>query len=299
LIEDKYSHFSETVAGLRNLLDSPRYEAVSRCMLVISTQPGEGKTITSTSLAISYAQTGRKVLHVDFDLRRPRLAKVFDLNLTEENSFSHFLSRDKASDFQSLVNKTEVECLDVIASLPPDNVNPASIMGSHILVEFFQWARANYSRIIVDSPPFGIVGDVVTLSGLVDSVIILCCPEKSHFKPIQHCSRTLREAGATILGVLVNDVEVGSYGNAFNETGSRYGYGYGGYGGYGGYRAYGDHRSYQPYAPTETKEKIDSEEDDDESVNSEVGSESSDDKSVVEEKKAAEVESSSDYADED
>jgi Mrp family chromosome partitioning ATPase len=197
------------------------------------------------------------------------------------------------------VNKTEVDNLDIIASLPPDNVNPASIMGSHILIEFFQWARANYSRIIVDSPPFGIVGDVVTLSGLVDSVIILCCPEKSHFKPIQHCSRTLREAGATILGVLVNDVEVGSYGNAFNETGSRYGYGYGGYGGYGGYRAYGDHRSYQPYAPTETKEKFDSEEDDDESVNSEVGSESSDDKASIAEKKAAEIESSSDYADED
>jgi capsular exopolysaccharide synthesis family protein len=299
IIKNKYSQFAEGIAGLRNLLDSPRYQPITQALLCISTQPGEGKTVSSCSIAISNAMAGRKTLLVDFDLRRPRLAKVFDLNLTEENSFSHFLSRDKASDFQSLVNKTEVECLDVIASLPPDNVNPASIMGSHILVEFFQWARANYSRIIVDSPPFGIVGDVVTLSGLVDSVIILCCPEKSHFKPIQHCSRTLREAGATILGVLVNDVEVGSYGNAFNETGSRYGYGYGGYGGYGGYRAYGDHRSYQPYAPTETKEKIDSEEDDDESVNSEVGSESSDDKSVVEEKKAAEVESSSDYADED
>ena len=69
-IEDKYSQFSEAVAGLRNLLDSPRYEAFTHCILVISTQPGEGKTITSTSIAISHAQTGKKVLHVDFDLRR-------------------------------------------------------------------------------------------------------------------------------------------------------------------------------------------------------------------------------------
>ena len=59
LIEDRYSQFSESVAGLRNLLDSPRYEALSHCMLVISTQPGEGKTITSTSIAIAYAQAGR------------------------------------------------------------------------------------------------------------------------------------------------------------------------------------------------------------------------------------------------
>ncbi len=56
VVEDRYSQFSEAVASLRNLLDSPRYESMSHCMLIISTQPGEGKTITSTSLAITYAQ---------------------------------------------------------------------------------------------------------------------------------------------------------------------------------------------------------------------------------------------------
>ena len=76
LIEDKYSQFSEAVAGLRNLLDSPRYEAFTHCLLVISTQPGEGKTITSCSLAISSAQAGKNTLLVDFDLRRPRLARA-------------------------------------------------------------------------------------------------------------------------------------------------------------------------------------------------------------------------------
>ena len=166
-------------------------------------------------------------------------------------------------------------------------------MGSHILIEFFQWARANYSRIIVDSPPFGIVGDVVTLAGLVDSVIILCCPEKSHFKPIQHCSRTLREAGATILGVLVNDVEVGSYGNAFNESGSRYGYGYGGYGGYGSYRAYGDRQNYAPYAPTETKEDLNGDDDGEDDFNGE-----SEGEVAQTGKTPAEAESNADYADE-
>ena len=233
-VEDKYSQFSEAVAGLRNLLDSPRYESMSHCMLVISTQPGEGKTITSTSMAISYAQAGRKVLHVDFDLRRPRLARIWDIELTKEKSFSHALQAagGKIPDFASLVSKSSVEGLDVICSLPPEGISPSQIFGSTVIADFFAWARANYDRVIVDSPPYGLVGDVVSLSVLVDSVIIMCCPDRTHFKPIQHCSRSLTEAGANILGVVVNDVEISNTSAFSPASHHRYGYGYG-YGGYG------------------------------------------------------------------
>ena len=241
LIEDKYSQFSEAVAGLRNLLDSPRYEAFTHCLLVISTQPGEGKTITSTSVAISHAQTGKKVLHVDFDLRRPRLAKVWGIELTQDRSFSHVLQASNGGekpDFSKLVNKSEVPGLDVVCSLSPEGVSPATIFGSAPVKDFFEWARANYDRIVVDAPPYGIVGDVVSLAVQVDSVLIMCCPDRTHFRPIQYCSRSLTEAGANILGVVVNDVEVSNV-SVFDPTSHRhYGYGYGGYGyGYGyGYR---------------------------------------------------------------
>jgi hypothetical protein len=66
----------------------------------------------------------------------------------------------------------------------------------------------------------------------------MCCPDRTHFRPIQYCSRSLTEAGANILGVVVNDVEVSNV-SVFDPTSHRhYGYGYGGYGyGYGyGYR---------------------------------------------------------------
>ena len=252
--ENKYSQFAEAVAGLRNLLDSPRYQPISQVLLLMSTQPGEGKTITSCSLAISSAQAGKRTLLVDFDLRRPRLARVWGLKIDQDRSFSHYLSRkDGQRDFPSLVMPSGVEHLDVIGSLPPDNVNPASIMGSQIVPDFFKWARANYDRVIIDSPPFGIVGDVMTLASLVDSVMIMCCPDRTHFKPIQHAARSLGESGATVIGIVVNDVEMGSVGGAFSQSGHSYGYGYGGYGGYGGYRAYGG--SYRPYAPLESRKK--------------------------------------------
>ena len=236
LLEDKYSQFSESVAGLRNLLDSPRYEALSHCILIISTQPGEGKTITSTSLAIAYAQSGRRTLHVDFDLRRPRLATIWDLPIDKTRSFSHVLQNagGKVPDFRALLNKTAIPGLDVIASCAPEGVSPATIFGSSAVPEFFEWARANYDHIIVDSPPYGIVGDVVSLSVMVDSVIIMCCPDRTHFKPIQHCSRSLTEAGANILGAVVNDIEISSasaftphsHGHGYHKYGYGYGYGY-------------------------------------------------------------------------
>ena len=251
IAENKYSQFAEAMAGLRNLLDSPRYQPVSKVLLLMSTQPGEGKTITSCSLAISSAQAGKRTLLVDFDLRRPRLARVWGLKIDLDHSFSHDLSRkDGAHNFASLVMASGIEHLDVVASLPPDNVNPASIMGSQVVPDFFKWARANYDRVIIDSPPFGIVGDVMTLASLVDSVMIMCCPDRTHFKPIQHAARSLGESGATVIGIVVNDVEMGSAGGAFSPSGHSYGYGYGGY---GGYRAYGG--SYRPYAPRETLQK--------------------------------------------
>lgn len=227
--ENKYSQFAEAVAGLRNLLDSPRYAEMNKVLLVMSTQPAEGKSITSCSLAISNAQAHRKTLLVDFDLRRPRLAKVFGLtDLDVEHSFSHTLQRGGKCNFSELVNRSCIEDLDVIASLKPEGVDPASIMGSSIVSEFFAWARENYDRVIIDSPPFGIVGDVVTLASMVDGVMVVCCPDRTHFRPIQSAVRNLAEAGATVLGVIVNDVETNQMDGAFSMHG-HYSYGYRGY----------------------------------------------------------------------
>ena len=89
----------------------------------------------------------------------------------------------------------------------------------------------------------------MTLASMVDAVIIMCCPDRTHFRPIQHAARTLGESGATVIGVVVNDVDVGASGNAFVQPG-HYGYGY--RYGYGGYRAHNG--GYHPYAPaTEPK----------------------------------------------
>lgn len=207
MIEDPHSEFAERVRGLRHLLDSPRFEAAGHRLLVVSTCPGEGKTVTASSLAVAFAQSGRRTLLVDFDMRRPRQAGVWKLNLTPGTSFSHALtaSVDHSPDFASLVHPSGVDGLDVIASLPPEGIDPATLAGSSIVKAFFAWARLEYDGIVVDAPPFGVVADVVPLASMVDSVIVMCRPDRTNAGNLATCVRYLSDTGAEVLGVVVND----------------------------------------------------------------------------------------------
>lgn len=223
--DDKFSQFSEAVAGLRNLLDSPRYQEMSKVLLCMSTQPGEGKTITSCSLAESYAQSGQRTLLIDFDMRRPRLARIFEKKAGDFHSLPHTLAKSDASLFEKLPVPSDMECLDLVLSKASSEISPASLMGSGVIVDFLGWARERYDHIIIDSPPFGIVGDVMVLASLADAVMIMCCPDRTRFQPIKHAARHLTEAGARVIGVIVNDVDFGRR-NHFSQYDYHYRYAY-------------------------------------------------------------------------
>ena len=225
VIDDKFSQFAEAIAGLRNLLDSPRYQEMAKVLLCMSTQPGEGKTITSCGLASSCAQSGQKTLLIDFDMRRPRLARIFDKKPADFNSLPHVLAKADASLFDTLPTPSGLENLDVVFSKASSELSPANLMGSGVIVEFFTWAREHYDRVIIDSPPFGIVGDVMVLASLADSVMIMCCPDRTRFQPIKHAARHLTEAGARVIGVIVNDVDFGRR-NQFSQYDYHYRYAY-------------------------------------------------------------------------
>ncbi len=223
--DDKFSQFSEAVAGLRNLMDSPRYQEMSKVLLCMSTQPGEGKTVTSCSLAESYAQSGQKTLLIDFDMRRPRLARIFEKKPTDFHSLPHTLDKADPKLFETLPVPSDMECLDLVLSKASSEISPANLMGSGAIVDFLNWARERYDHIIIDSPPFGIVGDVMALASLADSVMIMCCPDRTRFQPIKHAARHLTEAGARVIGVIVNDVDFGRR-NQFSQYDYHYRYAY-------------------------------------------------------------------------
>ena len=222
-VNEGFSHYAEAVGGLRNLLDSPRYRDYTKVMLIISTQPGEGKTITCANLALSCANSGQKTLLIDFDMRRPRQLRVFAKNKDEFNSLPYVLSANDPAYFEYLPTPSGFDNLDLILSCEAVDTNPATLMASGIVGKLIEWAREHYDRIIIDSPPFGIIGDAVTLATSADSVMVMCCPDRTNYGAINHAVRYLTEAGALVLGILVNDVDFNRR-SFFSSTDARYRY---------------------------------------------------------------------------
>jgi Mrp family chromosome partitioning ATPase len=181
--------------------------------------------------------SGRKTLLIDFDMRRPRIARIFEKKPSEFKSLPHTLAKGDKSLFDALPVASGVENLDLICSKASSEISPAALMGSGTIIELFQWAREHYDRVIVDSPPFGIVGDVMTLAALVDSVMIMCCAERTRFNLLKYAHRHLTESGARVIGVVVNDVDFGRH-QHFGKYDYQYKYGYK-YGSKYGYSSYG------------------------------------------------------------
>jgi succinoglycan biosynthesis transport protein ExoP len=202
----KFSQMTEAFAGLRALLESPRYQEINRCVLVISTQPEEGKTITVCNLALSYAQSGLKTLLVDFDMRRPRIARIFGVLEKAQASLLHVLDKGDTALFPLLPVETEYDRLHVVVSKAAEEISPADIMGRRTVKDFIDWAKQNYDRIIIDSPPFGLVSDSVVLGQQAGAVVIVCRLGRSRYHPIVHAVREFRHADCKVIGAIINDV---------------------------------------------------------------------------------------------
>jgi len=235
-VEDRFSHFAEAFAGVRNLLDSPRYSGVSKVLLIVSTQPGEGKTITASNFALSCALAGQRTLLIDLDLRRPRQARIYSKNRKDFESLFHSLSANDPALYPRIPVSSGYANLDLACTRPSSELSPSNLLGSGVVAGFIDWARQNYDRVIIDSPPFGLVSDAVVLSTLADGVLVMCCPDRTRFQPLKHAMRHLSEAGAHIIGVLVNDVDfgrAGMFGRYEYNYHYAYRYKYGGKYGYG------------------------------------------------------------------
>ena len=245
--DKKFSSFAEAFAGLRGLLESPKYLDISKVVLMVSTQPEEGKTITASNLAVSYALAGRKTLLVDFDLRRPRIGRMFgkDDMIGDEQSLLDVLDAGDASKFANIAIPSGYENLDLVVTHPTSHISPANAIGSQMLPKFFEWARANYDHVVIDSPPFGLVSDSLALGMLCDSVLVVCRPERSRYGAVNHALRSLAEAGSRIIGIVINDVDFGrsSTFNSYSHSYSSYSYG-GKYGYSSRYGRYGYSSNY-------------------------------------------------------
>lgn len=166
--EDTKFIISEAYKSLRtNLRFTLRWDGCKK-IIISSPIPEDGKSTTSTNIAITIAQTGAKVLLIDCDMRKGRLHSFFDLKSAV--GVSDTLSGMK--DVKDVIQDTSYKNLQVIAigSIPP---NPAELLASVQMEELIKKLEKVYDYIIIDTPPVNVVSDALSLVKLVNGVVIV------------------------------------------------------------------------------------------------------------------------------
>ncbi|MDF7806274.1 polysaccharide biosynthesis tyrosine autokinase [Pontiellaceae bacterium B12219] len=228
-LRDKFSHVAEIFAGINALLSSKKYAQSTQVLLLNSSMPGEGKTISSCNLAVSSALNGTKTLLIDGDLRRPQLASIFSISEEHPSLLEWLTDRGSSIDHPGLISKGIIENLDIITSRPIKDINPAELLGRERLAELLQWARKHYDRIIIDSPPIGAVGDAQVLANLSDAVIIVSRVGKTRRRALRFALTKFEEIDVHIFGCIANDVPHSISGMFMGAEGYGYTSGYGSY----------------------------------------------------------------------
>lgn len=215
----RHGELAEAFAGLRAMLDSPQYKTHNGVILLSSSMPEEGKTVTACNLAITYARHGEKTLIIDFDLRRPRLAGIFPLPAGHKSLADFLAEGAPPANFPALAYGTDiVSGLSIMAGRPAPHSHP-ELVNENKLAALLHWARTNYDRVILDAPPLGLVNDALSLAALADAVLVVTRPEISRKRAVWHTLHRFREAGVGVLAAIVNDVD-------FSKAAYGYGYGY-------------------------------------------------------------------------
>ena len=205
---------SEAFKALRTRVQYAKLEENPiKTILLTSSVPSEGKTTISINLAGSLAQTDKKVLLLDCDLRKPRIHSVFDID--RYPGLSDYLFSNAT--LEEITRKSKVENLDVITSgtIPP---NPSELLGSKQMKLFIEKMKSKYDFIIIDSPPFISVTDAEILFRIADGTILVLKAGKTPADAFYRtCEKLMHIDQHNFLGVVFNNFSYKSaYGYYYN-----------------------------------------------------------------------------------
>jgi capsular exopolysaccharide synthesis family protein len=210
---DSRSALAEAYRQLRTSILLSTAGHAPKSLLVTSSVPSEGKTTTAVNTAISLAQTGAKVLIIDADMRRPRLHGIFQVS--NEHGLSSILSSQMEEDeMLDIIQHDDESNLYLLPSgaVPP---NPAELIGSEQMSRMLKIMEANFTHVVVDSPPIASFTDGVLISAMVDGVLLVVHSGKSSRQVIKRARQLLSEVGAKLFGVVLNNVNLRSQDNNY------------------------------------------------------------------------------------
>lgn len=196
-----------------------------KVIALTSVQPAEGKSTTSTNLAISFANAGFRTLLIDADTRNSIMSGTFKSDSSYKGLTNYLTGNAELVD---VIQDTSVNNLNIILSgnVPP---NPTSLLQNHHFNTMIELTRDLYDYIIIDTPPIGLVIDAAIIAKQVDATLLVTKAGAIKRRFVKKAIEQMEQSGTPFLGVVLNKV---------TATTEKYG-SYGGYGGYGGYGSYG------------------------------------------------------------
>lgn len=210
---DSNQYLTEAFRSIHSTLKLNAIAGNAKVMIITSTIPGEGKSFVSSNLAQAYGIHEERVLLVDCDLRMPKLAETLNFKNTE--GILQFLHSNVDEPF---IHKDVFKNVDVI--LTGGSTRSASeSLSNPKFAEYLVRAKNKYDRIILDSPPAGVVSDTYSVSKEVDGVIYVIKFNTVKRRSALYCVRKFKEAKIPVIGAVLNGIKsnlVGYYYHSYS-----------------------------------------------------------------------------------
>lgn len=192
---------AEAYRSLRTNIQYSSIDEKFRVIVVTSSEPAEGKSTTAGNLALVLAQSGKHVLLVDCDMRKPSIHKKFKIS-------------NMAGLSDLLINKNVMEevvykfndNLDIVTSgsIPP---NPSEMLASKRMEKYLEAMKEQYDYIVLDTPPLRAVTDAQILSIKADGTVLVVKAEATKRESVLNSINLLKKVNGTIIGTVLNAVD--------------------------------------------------------------------------------------------
>lgn len=212
LHSDPKAPISESFRTLRTNIQFMNTNKQMQTLLITSTLPGEGKSLITANLAVTFAQTGKKVVLIDADMRKGRQYDIFDI--PSKPGLSNYLSGIdeknmpiKENDLFHCIHRTETRNLFIMSSgsIPP---NPSELLVSTQMADLLNELKTIFDIIIIDGTPSAVVTDSVILSRIVDATVIVASYKQTRKDNLERIVKNIQNVGGKITGIVLNKVPI-------------------------------------------------------------------------------------------
>lgn len=201
------SRLAESYRSIRTALLLSSADHPVKTIAVTSALPGEGKTVSAANLAITLAQSGKTVVVVDADLRRPRQHRLFKV----KNTFGLTTYLTDSVELKKVVKSTDIPNLFLVNSgpIPP---NPAELLGSDKMARFIKMMGEECDYLLFDLPPMLEISDALVLGAKVDGMVLVVWGDKTSREALKKAREKLDMLKVRTLGVIINNVTLPHHG---------------------------------------------------------------------------------------